>query len=201
MYRYIFDIGGVLVKYEHEKAVKFLAEAGDYDPEAVGTLFSRELVYSVESGRISSQSFYEEHIKRVMPGITYDAWLKRFEEYFEVNPEGFELMLDVKKMGKRVYLLSNLAEYHKVAIERKIPGFFEHTDYNFLSYEMGYCKPEPEIYRTVCRTISERPENLVFFDDLPQNIEGARKEGIKGVLFSNNRITEIRKYIMELEAV
>jgi len=201
MYRYIFDIGGVLIKYEHEKAIKYLAESGDYDPEAVRTLFTRELVYSVETGRISSQCFYEEHIKRVMPGMTYEAWIKRFEEYFEVNPEGFELMLDIKKMGRNIYLLSNLAEYHKVAIERKIPGFFKHADYNFLSYEMGYHKPEPEIYRAVFEKTSERPENFVFFDDLPQNVEGAKKAGITGIQFSNERITEIRKFIMELEAV
>ena len=199
MYRYIFDIGGVLVKYDHEKELKFLTASGTYDPEAIEKLFTHELICTMETGRIPVTEFYEEYLQQVMPDITYETWVDKYTEYFEMNPEGFELMLALKRAGRKIYLLSNLAEYHKVAIGRKIPGFFGHCEQRFLSFEMGCRKPEPEIYRRVIDEIGEEPENLVFFDDLPQNIEGPKKAGIKGIVFSNERIGEICKQVEMLE--
>ena len=200
MYSYIFDIGGVLVKYEHESVVQLLAGSGEYDEEAIRALFDEELSYKVQTGRITAVDFFEKHIKRVMTDLTYEGWIKLHVDYFRINPEGFDLMLDLKKKGRKIYILSNLAEFHKVAIERKITGFFDHSEYNFLSYEMGYFKPEAGIYQGLIQKTGERPENLVFFDDLPQNIEGAKKAGIKGIVFSNDRIGEIREYVRKLEA-
>ena len=200
MYSYIFDIGGVLIKYDHEAAIKHLAGSGEYNIEAIRTLFMEDLLYLTQTGRIAMADFYETHVKRAMPGITLEGLIEKYIEYFEVNPEGFELMLELKNRGRKVYILSNLAEYHKVALEHKIPGFFEHSILNFLSYDMGYYKPEAEIYQDVIRKTGERPENLVFFDDLPQNIEGAKKAGMKGMVFSNDRILEIREFISRLEA-
>lgn len=199
MYSYIFDIGGVLVKYDHEEELKFLAAKGAYDPEAIKMLFTDELINGTETGRIQSAEFYEKCIRHAMPDITYEKWVDKYTEYFEMNPEGFELMLALKRAGRRIYLLSNLAEHHKVAIERKIPGFFGHCEQRFLSFELGCRKPEPEIYRRVIDKIGEEPGNLVFFDDLPRNIEGAKKAGIKGIVFSNERIGEIRKQVVTLE--
>lgn len=200
MYSYIFDIGGVLVKYNHEAVVKLLAGSGDYDAEAVKSLFAEELIYKVQTGRLAAVDFFEKYVKAAMPDYTYEKWLEIHVGYFELNPEGYELMLELAGKGRKIYILSNLAEFHKVAIERKIPGFFDYSLLNFLSYEMGYYKPEAEIYREVIQRTGECPENLVFLDDLPQNIEGARKAGLKGILFSNDRIGEIRRSIEELEA-
>ncbi|HEX2945295.1 MAG TPA: HAD family phosphatase [Clostridia bacterium] len=200
MYSYIFDIGGVLVKYEHEAVIKLLTDFGGCDEAAIRSLFTEELVYKVQTGRIGDVDFFEKYVKCVMPDITYDRWIELHVGYFEVNPEGLELMLELKKKGRKIYILSNLAEFHKVAIERKIAGLFDYSMYNFLSYEMGYYKPEAEIYRGVVQKTGEPPENLVFFDDLPQNIEGAKKAGIKGILFSNDRIAEIREMVEKLEA-
>jgi len=200
MYSYIFDIGGVLIKYNHESVIKLLAGSGEYDEKAIRSLFVEELVYKVQTGRIGAADFFEKHVKAAMPDYTYEKLIEIHIEYFEVNPEGIELMLELKKKGRKLYILSNLAEYHKVALERKIPAFFDHSQLNFLSYEMGYYKPEAEIYQEVIRKTGERPENLVFFDDLPQNIEGAKNAGMKGKVFSNDRIGEIREFISRLEA-
>jgi putative hydrolase of the HAD superfamily len=199
MYSYIFDIGGVLVKYDHESVIQLLAGSGEYDEEAIRALFTEELMYQVQTGRIAAVDFFEKHIKGVMQDFTYERWIEIHVGYFRINPEGFELMLELKKKGRKIYILSNLAEFHMVAIERKINGFFDHSECNFLSYEMGYYKPEAGIYREVIQKTGERPENLVFFDDLPQNIEGAKQAGMKGIVFSNDRIGEIREFVGRLE--
>jgi HAD superfamily hydrolase (TIGR01509 family) len=199
MYSYIFDIGGVLINYDFHKVIENLAGQYECDLEVLNGLFTYDTLYQVETGRISCSDFYEGRICRALPGISYEAWIRAFEEDYTVNAAAFDLMLELKRKGRKVYILSNLAEFHKIAIERKVPGFFQYCDHNFFSFEMGYHKPEPEIFRTLCETIGEKPENCVFFDDVPKNVEGARKAGMKGVVYSDGEMERIREEIRRLE--
>ena len=199
MYSYIFDIGGVLVNYDSAMVAAKLAEHSSCGPEVVNGLFAHELLYQVESGRISCDDFYNGYICKVLPDMSYENWISAFEENYSINPPAFNLLLDLKRMGRKVYILSNLAEFHKIAVERKIPGFFGHCDHNFFSFEMGYHKPELEIFRALCETIGEKPESCVFFDDLQKNIDGAQNAGMKGIVYSNDRIEQIREEIRQLE--
>ncbi len=201
MYSYIFDIGGVLVGYNADDLAVMLAGTGDYDLGKVKTLLGYDLLYQIETGRMTSAEFYKKYVCSVMPGLSFEGWSNIYTEYFELNLPGFELMLELKSRGRKVYILSNLAELHRTAIERKVPGFFGHCVRNFLSYEMRCHKPEPEIYQKLIDGIGEKPGNLVFFDDSPQNIEGAKAAGINGIIFANERIEEIREQIKQLETL
>lgn len=200
MYSYIFDIGGVLVRYEHKEIIEVLSEKTKCSCDEIDRLFQRDSLYPVETGRMSCDDFYCSRIKAVMPDISYEAWLQVFIEHYTVNPEGMELLRQLKEKGRKVYILSNLAEYHKIAIEKKIPGFFELCDKNFFSYELGYHKPEIEIYEQVYRNIGARPEECVFFDDIMANIEGAERAGMIGIHFSNENIQSIWERVRKLEA-
>ena len=199
MYRYIFDIGGVLVRYNAEELVNFIAQVRGCRPDVVKTLLHPDMLYKIETGRISDIDFYSDYVRNVMPGLSFDDLVYLYEQYFEVNRPGYELMLELKSQDGKVYTLSNLAGFHKTAIERKIPGFFEQFDMNFLSFEMRLHKPEPKIYDELIDRIGEKPENLIFFDDSPQNVNGAIAAGMNGIVFSNDCIVEIREQIKRLE--
>lgn len=200
MYNYIFDIGGVLVNFDYEEVAALLTEVNHCELDAVRSLFAYESLYQVESGRISVSDFFTKYISPVLSKVSYEDWINVFENHFTLNSVGLELLLELKQKGRKVYILSNLAEFHKIAIERKIPGFFEHCELNFFSYEMGYHKPELEIFQKLCKTIGDRPQNCVFLDDVQKNIEGAQKAGMKGILFSNERIDQVREKVRKLES-
>lgn len=193
--RYIFDIGGVLVRYNADELAGFIAGIRGCRPETVKTLLNPDLLYKIETGRMSEFEYYDEYVRKVLPGLSFDDLVNLYGQYFEIKRPGFELMLELKGRGEKVYTLSNLAKFHKKAIERKIPGFFEHFDINFLSFEMCLHKPEPEIYREVIGRMGEKPQNMIFFDDSYQNVDGANAAGINGILFSDVRITEIREQL------
>lgn len=61
----------------------------------------------------------------------------------------------------------------------------DHFKYQFLSYKIGYLKPEPEIYKYVIDNISFQKEKLFFIDDLKINVKSARNEGIDSVQYFN----------------
>ena len=44
-------------------------------------------------------------------------------------------------------------------------------------------KPEEEIYRLLLDRYQIRPEDAIFYDDRPENVEAARRLGMNGVVF------------------
>ena len=46
-------------------------------------------------------------------------------------------------------------------------------------------KPDPEIYRILLERFNLKPEECVFIDDFPKNIEAARKAGMNGIVFTD----------------
>ena len=55
----------------------------------------------------------------------------------------------------------------------------------FLSSTIGLRKPDAEAYDHVVQAIGVPAERIVFFDDLDENIEGARQRGLKAVLVTS----------------
>jgi HAD superfamily hydrolase (TIGR01509 family) len=58
------------------------------------------------------------------------------------------------------------------------------------SYEEGYTKRDMEIFRIACQRFGLLPEEMVFFDDNPDNIDRANEFGMRAFLFENAERTE-----------
>ncbi len=54
------------------------------------------------------------------------------------------------------------------------------------SHEVGYAKPEPEIYRIACARLDVAPAAAVLLDDVPANADGARAIGMHAIVFRDN---------------
>ena len=57
-------------------------------------------------------------------------------------------------------------------------------------------KPDPKIYRILLERFNLVPEQSVFIDDYPQNIEGARKMGMKGIVFTS--VPQVKNELIKL---
>ena len=61
-------------------------------------------------------------------------------------------------------------------------SFPEMFDGVVISGEVGFHKPQPEIYRLGAESVGLEPEECVFVDDLRENCEGAEAVGMTTVL-------------------
>lgn len=52
----------------------------------------------------------------------------------------------------------------------------------FISGDLGIRKPSPEIYQLVIDRLDARPQDIVFVDDRPRNLDAAKALGIHTVL-------------------
>ncbi len=190
---FIFDIGNVLIDFDLPRLLDKISRHTHLSLEELYKTWSPEDTRALESGAVDSKRHFEEYAKRIGLKWTYDDWKRAWVDIYAFNSRGMKLFDDLKKRGFPVYLLSNLAEYNRDAILMKFEDFFTRSNGNFLSFELGMVKPDPEIYLHVCARIGAPPGKCVFIDDIHENILGARDAGLEVILFSEDdmdRVTE-----------
>ena len=93
-----------------------------------------------------------------------------------------ELVRRLKNHGYCVYYLSNIPQdVLELLTER---GVLTQFDGGVASCEVQVNKPDPQIYRTFLHKFALRPEECVFIDDMPINVEGALYENMAGIVFN-----------------
>jgi FMN phosphatase YigB (HAD superfamily) len=178
---FLFDIGNVLIDFDLNRLLSELAAASGRPFEELSATWNDDDLVAVETGRMSGEAY---HAKRVVPLAAdwdYDRWIRLWEDVFTWNLNGRNLFLNLSELGHPVYILSNLAEYNKIALDRKFPELFPASRGNFFSYEMGLHKPDPQIYLNACEGIGAAPEDGVFLDDMEENVKGAESIGMRSI--------------------
>jgi HAD superfamily hydrolase (TIGR01509 family) len=113
--------------------------------------------------------------------ISYEEFVPIWVDIFTENTEVSELILSQK--GKwRLGLLSNTNPLHFGYIYWKYP-VVRVFDRWILSHEVGFKKPEVEIFRRAVEWASVEPEEILFIDDMKQHIDAAVALGINGIHF------------------
>lgn len=104
-------------------------------------------------------------------------------EMHVLKPDSAAYMAELKQRGYHIYVLSNLSTESYAYVSGF--DFFSLAEGGVFSYQERSCKPEEKIYRSLLDRYSLLPEETVFIDDNPANIEEANRLGIHGVLFTD----------------
>lgn len=178
----IFDIGGVLLDFDHMKICRGLSRRCVHSPEEVyEAIFSSGLEALYDSGRLSSGEFYTEVLRRL--GIKADG--VTFEEFSAIWCEIFMEKKDVTSLAKgllgstRLMILSNTNELHFEFARRKFPFLDDFFQWSFLSYKIGSSKPDPVVFKTVIDTTGIGASRLFFIDDRQEYVDAGIKAGIE----------------------
>jgi putative hydrolase of the HAD superfamily len=184
----LFDLGNVILPFNHyqiaEKLVPFSSRHERPDPAILFSyLFDlhQGLVNEYETGRLSSQSFFDSVRKAFDLQLSFDRFVSIWNEIFTEDHEVSALIRSLK--GKRkLGLLSNTNPLHYEFIYSRFP-IVRSFDRCILSHEVGSKKPAAEIYREAIRWASVAPEKILFIDDAQRNIDGAAALGIQAIRF------------------
>lgn len=87
-----------------------------------------------------------------------------------------------------VAILSNSADGAREEEERRY-GFSSVFDPICYSHEIGANKPDPEAYAVALAAMGAEPTDVFFIDDRAQQIEGAARLGILGIVHVDNATT------------
>ena len=100
-----------------------------------------------------------------------------------IRPEAARTIRRAKTAGKRVGILSNELElfYGRDTMDRL--DILKEMDSLIDATQTQILKPDPRAYALGCEALGLAPGEVVFVDDQPRNIEGARRAGLDAVLF------------------
>ena len=118
----------------------------------------------------------EENVIK-MGNLDLDSWKN-------INPETVELMEEIKGAGLLLGILSNMP-FDFLGFARKELPVFSLPHLSLFSSEAGCIKPEKEIYLKLLDGLKCLPEETVFFDDVPVNVNAAGELGIEARLWEN----------------
>lgn len=183
----VFDLGQVLVPFDY----KYFVEKVNKHKPGIGERFLKlyRENYSVhrdfEKGKVSEKDFIAQMLKYLDYCVDDETFCRYWSDIFSTNDDLIALLPELKKNYK-LYLLSNTNSIHKKYGYQHY-DFLKLFDKIFLSHEVGFVKPEKEIYRAVEKASGFSSEEHIFIDDILEYVEGAKKIGWDGIQFINNQ--------------
>ena len=187
---YIFDFGNVLTQFYPDKLTAPFVADEEKRKIVRDVVFDRLYWDRLDDGSLTDAVLKEE-IRSRLPEDLYDVACKVYDHWVQtMEPvEGMqELICDLQKSDKKLYLLSNISiSFAETYQEVKwIKELFDRFDGLVLSGPIGLAKPNKEIFEYLLNKYNLTAEECLFIDDSEKNILGAEKAGIKGYLFDGD---------------
>jgi putative hydrolase of the HAD superfamily len=179
-----FDLGGVVLTLNYEQAVSRFEEIGLKNARQHLDVFQQRGIFGdLESGKIGTEDFRRELSLLVGRTLTADECCYAWQGYADHVPQrNLQKLLDLRCKGFQVCLLSNTNPFMMQwangdfdSLGHPISHYF---DALYLSYQCKVMKPHPAIFQTMLQGQQALPDETLFIDDGPRNVEAAAALGI-----------------------
>ncbi len=172
----LFDLGGVLVdSVGHTELQRLLSKE---DPDEVRRRWEASpTLVRFQTGRCSADAFARSFLEEWRLDMQAPEFLERFASW--VKPPSADTLALLAGLRRR-HSLACLSNTNVVHWELILDGFGlrEALDCHLASHELGLLKPTPEIYAQAVRELGCAPGDIAFFDDAPENVQGALGAGM-----------------------
>jgi HAD superfamily hydrolase (TIGR01509 family) len=193
---FLIDLGNCLIKLAYERVIASICRDASVGRDALIEILEQPGGYrDMERGAITFREFYDFLCDKAgYRGTPLD--LRRvWSDFFDGPIPGAETLLEQIRERYRVAFLSNSNEVHAEVIPRQFSTLFRRDDRFIFSHRFRVAKPDPEIFRRALEVIGALPQNVVFLDDLLENVLAARTIGLHAFQF-----IDAQQVTRELEA-
>ena len=179
----IFDADGVLIN--GGMFSEYLAREHNLDIEKLTTFFTGSFRKAL-TGKADLKKILNPHLKTWGWKESVDEFMKYwFITGHEVDQNLITYIEDLRKKGIKCYLATNQEKY-RIAYMLDHMGFSKIFDKVYASAHLGYRKPDMEFFAKVVEDLPEFEKNeILFWDDTPENIKAANKFGIYAELYTD----------------
>jgi glucose-1-phosphatase len=180
----VFDLGGVVVRICRSWQEACNAVGIAYEPRAIRADLHdqrRALVRAYEVSAIESDEYFRQ-LSILTDNIYTPSEVQRVHEGWILSEYSgvAELIDDLHQAGVRTGVLSNTNASHwrQLTSGRHGPAKFpivERAQHVHASHILKLAKPSKEIYQAFAEQTQTSPRDIVFFDDLAENVHGAKE--------------------------
>ena len=178
----LFDLGRVVLDINFNKTLECWAGHADCKPEHLIGRFARDDIYRRhETGKIGDAEYFAALRASLGVDLSDAQFLEGWNAIFAGEMPGIAALLERAAQRLPLYAFSNTNPAHAEHLSEIYAGVLGHFREMFLSSAIGLRKPDAAAYDHVVKAIGVPASRIVFFDDLAENIEGARARGLTAV--------------------
>lgn len=177
----VFDYGGVISR--PTAALPSIAAAlGVPAQEFEEVYFDERISYDLGRGDLDYWQAIGSRLGVEVDEATCEELTKAdINGWLEAVPETVQLVDDLYTAGVPLALLSNApSSFARVAERQPWAMRFEHL---IFSGDLRIAKPDPRMWAFLLDRLGVGAEACLFFDDLPANVDGARRAGMRAELW------------------
>jgi epoxide hydrolase-like predicted phosphatase len=203
----IFDLGGVILNLDQDRTLRAFKRLGVdlEDINEMSTIFS-----DFEVGKINANDFRQAIMTHLKGNATENEIDAAWNAMLLDLPTERLTYLKFLRKNFNVHLLSNTNSIHIDAFNKYLldehPNidWYAQFDKVYYSYEIGFRKPNKDIYEFVLQENNLKPHECLFIDDLKANLNGAGHVGMHTIWAKNpldeNMLMEIRSLVADFTA-
>ncbi|MCL1942186.1 MAG: HAD family phosphatase [Candidatus Azobacteroides sp.] len=181
----VFDFGGVLINLDKQACIDAFVGLGMENVREYLSDYRQDGIFRrLEIGAISPGQFRNEIRSKIGKPLSDQqidkAWMKFL---LDVPAEKLDLLLQLRKKY-RVFMLSNTNAIHIDGIIEPVfcrngHTFDDYFEKAYFSYEIGWAKPDKEIFEYLLKDAGITAGETLFVDDAEANVAAAEAMGFK----------------------
>jgi glucose-1-phosphatase len=186
----LFDLGGVVIDIDFERVWRHWSQASGValskTQEKLGPASSdNEAFHLFERGEIEEAEFYRRTAKRTGIEMGFEDWRAGWNSIFVGEMPGTCDLLQALQGRVRLMALSNINVPHHAFTVEHYSHLLAQFEGLIFSHKVGLRKPEKAVFDFVRKYTGLSAKNILFFDDMPINVDGARAAGLRAEMFLN----------------
>ena len=182
----VFDYGMVLTGPPNPEAHAALLRLTGLPLERFESLYWVDR-HAYDEGKLTGIAFWQKLVRDGGLSLSQETIeeLNRWDAcmWTTENPAMVAWQSALKQRGLLTAILSNMGDSVLESVEQNF-DWIHRFDVLVWSFQLSLAKPDPAIYLYVLAKLGTLPEETLFLDDKPVNIEAALALGMKAIEFS-----------------
>lgn len=182
----VLDMGNVLLSYDPHVILNQVCETEKEKQLILSELFEGEEWIMGDRGNITNEQRYDL-VKERLPRELHPK-LKECVLHWDICMKPIdgakEFCSRCRAEGYGLYVLSNACNHFYDYFPQHYA--MDSFDGVMVSSTVHLIKPDVRIYELLCSTYRLKPQECVFIDDRPENVEAAKGIGMEGIVFTGD---------------
>lgn len=200
----LFDLGRVLIELDSARAHRRWAELSGVSVAHIEERYRSHVAGSAlfhrhERGEITDAEFVRGLSALFDAELTEAQFVDGWNSIFVGEMPGIREVLARVDARLPLYAFSNTNAVHQAYFSVRFAGLLAPFRKLYLSHELRVRKPDAAAFRAVVADMGIDPTRIAFFDDLAENVAGARASGL--LAFQVTSAQEIERALVELGVV
>lgn len=177
----LFDMDDVLCAYDWPGRVAELARLSGRPPDVIAqAIWHSGFEDEADAGHIDAEAYLAGFAERLGIPFTRADWTANRRAAMTAWPDMLSLAARIGQHA-RIGILTNNGHLTRAVLDELFPELGPIFGDDILtSAAMGVQKPDPEIFRRALAHFGAAPDETLFTDDRPDNVEGAIAAGLHG---------------------